>query len=173
MRTIAEKISKVLKKSVALCGDLASWLVIVLVVIVVFDVGARYFFSYSTPALFESEWHLFGFIFLLGAGKTLQDDGHVRVDIFYNRFSKRRKDFVNLVGTLLLLIPFCAVGMVYGAKFAIESFRIAEASPDPGGLPARYIIKSAIPLGFLLLLLQGISNVVEIILRLSITTAKD
>ena len=138
-----------------------SWLSLVLVLVIVVDVFLRYVFNETSAASFELEWHLFGAIFLLGAAYTLQNDRHVRVDVFYHRFSEKTKAWVNLVGTLLLLMPFCVVAFWESLSFVSSSFAIKETSPDPGGLPARYLIKSAIPIGFLLLGLQGISLILQ------------
>ena len=95
-------------------------------------------------------------MFLLGAAWTLDQDKHVRVDLFYQRFGPKTKALINLVGTLIFLIPFCWVTMITSIDFVQSSFLLNETSPDPGGLPARYLIKSAIPLGFGLLMLQGV-----------------
>ena len=138
-------------------GRAVSWLTLLLVLIIVLDVGLRYLFSITSAASFELEWHLFAAIFLLGAAWTLGDDKHVRVDVFYHQFSERNKAIVNLLGSLLFLLPFCTVGFWESLSFVGSSFALRETSPQPGGLPARYVIKSAIPIGFFLLGLQGIS----------------
>jgi len=128
----------------------------------------RYLFNFGSVANAEMEWHLFGAIILLGLGYAYQQDRHVRVDVFYQRFSERQKEWVNLVGTLIFLLPFCVVATYKSIPFVASSFEIRETSPDPGGLPSRYVIKSAIPLGFALLGLQGISKIMkslQVILR--------
>ena len=96
-------------------------------------------------------------MFLLGAAYSLKHDRHVRVDVFYSRFSPKRKALVNFVGSVVFLVPFCLVGIWGSQAFVTTSFMIGETSPDPGGLPARFILKAAIPIGFLLVLLQGIA----------------
>lgn len=113
------------------------------------------------------EWHLFALIFLLGAAYTLKTENHVRVDVFYSKLSERGKAWVNLFGTLLFLIPFCLM-LIYASKnFVINSFNIGETSPDPGGLPGRYILKSIIPIAFFLLLIQSISLMFKSILTIA------
>ncbi len=134
-----------------------SWLSTLLVLVVCYDVFTRYLLESSSVAVQELEWHLFAFIFLLGAAYTLKHDRHVRVDVFYTRFSRRRKAWVNLVGSLLFLLPLCGVAIWASITFAIRAYAIGETSPDPGGLPARFVLKSAIPIGFFFLLLQGIA----------------
>jgi len=138
-------------------GKIVSWLTLLLVLIIVLDVALRYLFSITSAASFELEWHLFATIFLLGSAWTLKEDRHVRVDVFYHRFSEKNKAWVNLLGSLILLFPFCLVGFWESLSFVYSSFMLNETSPQPGGLPARYIIKSTIPIGFLLLGLQGFS----------------
>ena len=86
-------------------GQLVSWLTILLVMVIIGDVLMRYLFSITSAASFELEWHLFATIFLLGAAWTLQQDRHVRVDVFYNSFSARSKAWINLGGTIVLLFP--------------------------------------------------------------------
>ena len=138
-------------------GLAVSWLTGLLVLVVCYDVFTRYLLNNSLVAVQEMEWHLFAFIFLLGSAFTLKHDRHVRVDVFYSRFSPKSKALVNFAGSLLFLIPFCLVGIWGSQAFVKTSFLIGETSPDPGGLPARFILKSAIPIGFFLVLLQGIA----------------
>lgn len=142
-------------------GTSTSILTIFLVIVIVFDVFLRYFFSITSAGSTELEWHLFSAIFLLGAGWTLQQDRHVRVDLFYQNFTDKQKATVNLIGTLVLLIPFCWIGFSESISFVQASFAVRETSPDSGGLPARYLIKAAIPIGFLLLLIQGVSLILK------------
>ncbi|MEM9324429.1 MAG: TRAP transporter small permease subunit [Bacteroidota bacterium] len=142
-------------------GKAIAWLVVFLVLLIVFDVVLRYLFNIGSVANAELEWHLFGAIILLGLGYAYQQDRHVRVDVFYQRFSPKQKEWVNLIGTAIFLLPFCMVAAYKSWPFVMSSFTIQETSPDPGGLPARYIIKSAIPIGFVLLGLQGIAKMIE------------
>ena len=121
----------------------------------------RYAFNKSTAALFELEWHLFAIIFMVGAAYTLKYDKHVRVDVFYTNFSPKRKAWVNLIGTVFFLIPFCVVIISTSIPFVIASYNIMESSADPGGLPYRFIIKATIPIGISLLLLQGVSELLK------------
>ena len=138
-------------------GKTVSWLTIILVLVTCYDVVVRYIFRESSAAFQELEWHLFAILFLVGGAYTLKIDDHVRVDIFYSRFSKEKKALVDFVGSILFLIPFCLV-VIYSSKdFVVNSFLVNETSPDAGGLPARYILKAFIPFSFFLLLLQGIA----------------
>lgn len=129
-----------------------------LVILICIDVLMRYYFSTTEKWVIELEWHIFSLIFLIGASYTFKEDKHVRVDVFYNNFSEKRKALVNLLGNIFFLIPWCIVVIYTSYQYAGVSFSYREISPDPGGLPARYIIKYAITLGFFLLLLQAISS---------------
>ncbi|MEQ8878817.1 MAG: TRAP transporter small permease subunit [Cyclobacteriaceae bacterium] len=156
-----EQLTTLLERSVAQIGKLASWLSLLIVIIIVVDVFMRYTFSITSSASFEIEWHLFGALFLLASGWSLQEDKHVRVDVFYQKFSTKSKAWINLTGTVFLLLPFCYVGFVEGLQFTITSYQIGETSPDPGGLPGRFIIKSMIPAGMFLLGMQGIAIILK------------
>jgi TRAP-type mannitol/chloroaromatic compound transport system permease small subunit len=138
-------------------GRGVAWVTLGLVLVVFVDVVMRYLLNTSFVFTQELEWHIFGFIFLMGAGYTLLHDGHVRVDIIYQRLGFKARAWVNLFGVLLFLIPGCIMVITTGWKFTATSFSILEGSPDPGGIPFRFILKGCIPLGFVLLLLQGIS----------------
>ncbi len=147
-------------------GRKIAWLTSLLVLIIFGDVVMRYFFNTSSAGVFELEWHLFAAIFLLGAAYTLKHDKHVRVDVFYARLNKKQQAWINLIGSLLFLFPFCIVVISSSYKFVENSFYFRESSPDPGGLPARFIIKSTITIGFFLLLMQGLSLVFKCIITI-------
>lgn len=142
-------------------GRTISWLTLLLVLLIVLDVILRYLFNFGSVANAEMEWHLFGILIMLSVGYTYKGDRHVRVDVFYQRFSDNQKHWVDLLGTLLFLLPFCIVGAYKSWPFMMSSFAINETSPDPGGLPARFLIKGTIPLGFILLGLQAIAKAVR------------
>lgn len=148
-------------------GVFISWLTTVLVLVVCYDVFTRYFLKKSSVAVQELEWHLFAVIFLVGAGYTLRYDRHVRVDVFFMKFKPKLQAWINFLGSLIFLIPFCLIGIWSSKAFVINSFVIRETSPDPGGLPARYILKAVIPIGFFLLLLQGVALVFRSIMEIS------
>jgi TRAP-type mannitol/chloroaromatic compound transport system permease small subunit len=138
-------------------GRGVAWVTAGLVMVVFVDVLMRYIFNTSFVFTQELEWHLFGFIFLIGAGYTLLHDGHVRVDIIYQRLGLKGRAWINFFGVLFFLIPGCLMVLTTSWKFTMTSFLMLEGSPDPGGIPFRFIIKGCIPAGFTLLLLQGIS----------------
>lgn len=138
-------------------GRGVAWATGLVVVVVFVDVVMRYVFNTSFVFTQELEWHLFAFIFLMGAGYTLLKDGHVRVDIFYQGMSPRSQAWINLVGVLLFLLPGCVMIIATSLSFVSNSWAVMEGSPDPGGIPYRFILKACIPAGFILVLLQGIS----------------
>lgn len=141
-------------------GKSVAWLTAILMLVVCLDVLTRSL-GESRLVFNEISWHLFAIIFLLGAGYTLKQDRHVRVDVIYCRLSERGKAWVNLLGSLIFLLPFMIVTILASWQFVANSYMIGETSPNPGGLPARYLLKAMIPLGCLFLLLQGLSLMVR------------
>ncbi|MBF0447781.1 MAG: TRAP transporter small permease subunit [Magnetococcales bacterium] len=138
-------------------GRGVSWISVVLVLVVFSDVVMRYLFNHSTVFIQELEWHLFSVLFLLGAGYTLHHDQHVRVDLLYQRLTPIRKAWVNLLGVFFFLLPGCFLIVYVSLPWVMTAYEIGEISPDPGGIPFRFLIKSVVPLGFVLLMLQGVS----------------
>ena len=126
----------------------------------------RYVFSLSFVAVREVEWHLYALIFLLGAAYTLKHDAHVRVDVIFQYFGPRTRALVNVLGTLLFLLPGCWLLIKTSINFVQYAYMIGEVSPDPGGLPLRWLIKAAIPFGFGLVALQGVAFLIRNLLIL-------
>lgn len=147
-------------------GRGVSWVTLGLVLVVFVDVLMRYLFNTSFVFTQELEWHLFAFIFLIGAGYTLLHDGHVRVDIIYQRLGYKGRAWINIIGVLIFLIPGCLMVITSSWKFMLTSYLMLEGSPDPGGIPYRFLIKGCITVGFVLLLLQGISLGIHSMLQL-------
>jgi TRAP-type mannitol/chloroaromatic compound transport system permease small subunit len=139
-------------------GSLIGWVATLMVLIVFYDTIMRYAFNKGNVALQELEWHLFAIVFLIGAAYTLKQGGHVRVDIIYTKLSKKTKALIDFIGTFVFLVPFCVMVILSTMSFVANSWGVREVSPDPGGLGARYILKTMIPIGFSLLLLQGLSE---------------
>jgi TRAP-type mannitol/chloroaromatic compound transport system permease small subunit len=146
-------------------GRGASWLVLLMVLIGAGNAVARYLgrfvgMNLSSNAYLEAQWYLFSLVFLLGAAYTLQRDDHVRVDVLYSRLSRRGRAWIDTVGTVVFLIPFCLFCLWVSWPSIRNSWQVLEGSPDPGGLP-RYPIKTVILIAFVLLILQGISILVD------------
>ena len=148
-------------------GRGVSWVTTGLVAVVFVDVMMRYLFNTSFVFTQELEWHLFAFIFLMGAGYTLLYDGHVRVDIIYQRLSTKSQAWVNFVCCFVFLFPGCFLVIYTSMDFVANSFEVLEGSPDPGGIPFRFILKSCIPAGFVLFALQGVSLMIKSLLTIT------
>jgi len=147
-------------------GRTVAWLVLGMTLLVCYDVADRYLLRGGSIALQELEWHLFALIFLLGAAYTLRHEGHVRIEIFYQLLGARGRALVDLVGHALFLLPFCALVIYASVPFVYNAWAFGEGSPDPGGLPWRFLLKAAIPAGFLLLALQGVAGIIGCIRQL-------
>ena len=142
---------------VAWLGRAAGYLNLVLIMLVVVDVLLRWLFSLTAAWVIELEWHLFSLIFLLGIPYALQQDRHVRVDLFYERFGKPDKRAVDRFGTLLFLLPWAIVLLITSARYAAEAWVAGEGSPNPNGIPYYFPIKAMVPLAAALLFLQGLA----------------
>ncbi len=139
-------------------GIFVSWLTALMVLVVFYDTVMRYAFEKGNVAIQELEWHIFAVVFLIGAAYALKNGAHVRVDIIYTRLGPKARAWIDLLGSFFFLIPF-AVMVIYATQnFIANSWAVREISPDPGGLPARYALKAMIPVGFALLILQGVSE---------------
>jgi TRAP-type mannitol/chloroaromatic compound transport system permease small subunit len=139
-------------------GEWAAWLALGMVLVTFAVVVLRYAFDIGSIALQESVTYMHAVLFMLGIAYTLGRNGHVRVDILYERLSRRGRARVDLIGTLLLLIPVCVLISWLGWAYVAESWRVQEASRETGGLPAVYLLKSLILIMPILLLAQGLSN---------------
>ena len=137
-------------------GVLGSWLLPVMIAVLFLVVLLRYVFNIGWIGLQESVLWLHAAAFLLTAAWTLADDAHVRVDVFYHRFSRRARRRVNRLGTLMLLLPFAGFMLYASVPYVLRSWQIGEASFEAGGLPAIYLLKTLLPIAALLLLLQGL-----------------
>lgn len=134
---------------------LTTALLLALIANVFVDVMLRYMFNNSSIAGQELEWHLFSTLFLLGISLTLQTDNHVRVDVIYNQLKSKYKNMIDLLGFVIFILPISILIIYYGVDFAYQSFLLGEQSGDPGGLSYRFIIKSMIPISFVLVILSG------------------
>jgi len=137
-------------------GRLVAWLAVAMVLVTFLVVVLRYGFDQGSIALQESVTYMHAMLFMLAAAYTLQRDGHVRVDIFYQGFSRRGRAWVDLLGTLVLLIPVCLFILASSWGYVTESWAVHEGSREAGGLPYVYWLKTLMVLMPLLLLLQGV-----------------
>lgn len=141
-------------------GRCAAWLIFACVLISATNAVARYGFNFSSNAFLEIQWYLYSIVFLCAAGYTLRHNAHVRIDIVSGRLSERTRAWIDLGGGLFMLLPAAAILLWFGWSAFLESFRIGEVSPDAGGL-LRWPIKLVIPVAFLLLILQGVSESIK------------
>ena len=144
-----------------LMGWIAGVLNLAMLLNVFYDAIMRYFFSTGSIAMQEMEWHLFALVFLFGIAYGLKEDGHVRVDVLYDRFSPRWKAIVNIGGTLLLLLPLSVLIIEGSVWYVQEAYSSGEVSGDPGGLPYRWLIKLAIPASFLFLIVSATGFIIR------------
>lgn len=136
------------------------WALLAAVVICTVNALIRYTFNASSNAWLEIQWYLFAAMFMLASSHTLKRDEHVRIDVIAGRFSKRTQVWIDLFGFLLFLTPISLLIVYYGVPFALLSIQSAEMSSNAGGLivwPAKLLV----PLGFLLMLLQGVSEIIK------------
>jgi len=142
-------------------GYLAALLVVLLSLLVVYDATMRYLFSAGSIALQEVEWHLFDMVFLLGLSYALKHDKHVRVDIFFERYSADARAIVQMLSMLLLVMPFSLLFLNDAIDMTMQSYLQHEVSSDPGGLTNRWAIKAVLVVGFVLFLLQALSEILK------------
>lgn len=138
-------------------GRIVAWLTLFLVLLVAADVLLRYLFRISSVAAQELEWHILAVIALFGASYTLQQGEHVRVDVFYQHFSPKVKQWMDALLPAIVVVPCMTFIAFQSLQFVQMSWEFFESSPDPGGLPARYLLKVLVPIGFLLVAIQGVA----------------
>ncbi len=138
-------------------GRAVSWLTLAMVLIQFLVVVLRYVFAIGFIPMQESIWYLHGIVFMAGAGYTLLNNGHVRVDIFYREATPRRKALIDFFGSLFLLLPLCVAIFVLSFGYVVNSWKLMERSAEIGGLPLIFALKSMIWVLAILLGLQGIA----------------
>lgn len=144
-----------------LVGRATAWLMPAMAGVTFIVVVLRYGFSQGAIAAQEAVLYMHAAAFLLGASYTLLMDQHVRVDIFYRRFSFRQQAWVNAVGHVLFTLPVCALIVLGSQAYVADAWSILERSPEPGGLPAVYLLKTLIPAMGVLLALQALSQTLK------------
>ena len=145
-----------IERFVDVVGECTSWLALVIVALMATNVLLRYLFNTGSVWSQELEWHLLAPLILFGTSYALRHGEHVRVDIFYAKFSDRTKQIVNLVSALLA-VAISVLFIWFSLQYVQQSYVIGEGSPDPGGIPHRFLLKALIPVGFALLLAQSIA----------------
>lgn len=168
-----EKLADLLESISGWTGRAIAWLTILMVLNTFLVVVLRYVFDTGWIAMQESTVYLHALVFMLGAAATLKDDAHVRVDIFYRGMSHQQRAWVDLMGTLLLLLPVCLFIFSSSLDYVMNSWQLREASPDAGGLPFVYLLKTTLLLMPLLLIIQGGAMVLRCLLVLKHKTTSD
>jgi TRAP-type mannitol/chloroaromatic compound transport system permease small subunit len=141
-------------------GKSAIWIVLIVALVSTANAVMRHTFNYSSNAFLEIQWYLFGLIFFLCSGYTLLHNEHVRIDLLSNKLSKRGRSWIDIFGLLFFLMPMAIAILVLSWPVFIHAFESGEMSNSPGGLivwPARLMI----PVGFVLLILQGLSELIK------------
>jgi len=156
-----QKIDNFFEKLNFVTGKILALLMILLIMNVFYDVVSRYFFHGGSIAMQELEWHIFGVLTLFGISYALREEAHVRVDFLYNNFSNRTKALINILGTLLFIIPFSIFIIYVSYDFVMDSYVTHEISDDPGGLTHRWIIKSMIPFSFVYLIITSFGYITK------------
>lgn len=141
-------------------GQAASWLILIVVLISAGNAVIRKLFDISSNGFLEIQWYLFSATFMLAAAYTLQRNEHIRIDLFTSRLSPRGKAIVDIFGTVLFLMPICLLLIKFGWALFMDTYTTGEMSPDAGGL-IRWPVFLLIPVGFSLLLAQGLSELIK------------
>jgi TRAP-type mannitol/chloroaromatic compound transport system permease small subunit len=142
------------------CGVIANWLVLLSCLVSAGNAGRRYLFSASSNAWIEIQWYMLAGIVLLGAPYALKMNEHVRVDLIYGMVSERTRIWIDIVGGLLFLLPICLIMIYFTWPWFLDSWRINEGSQNAGGLP-QWPVKLVMPIGFGLMALQGVSELIK------------
>lgn len=155
------RVSDWLEAIVDACGRFFSWSWIILMALVVGNVVLRYVANASLVALEELQWHVYAIGFMVGLSYCVLQDGHVRVDVLAERLPAKKRALIEVLGTGLMLIPFCVFVLVYAYPFVERAYLINEVSGAPGGLPMRWVIKSVILFAFGLLLISAVARLLR------------
>ncbi len=154
------QLSKAIDYVNAQFGVIANWLVLLACLISAGNAASRYLFSESSNGWLEVQWYMFAGMVLLGGPYTLKMNEHVRVDLVYGMVSERTRLWIDIVGGFLFLLPICVILVYFTWPWFVESWQIGEQSSNAGGL-IRWPVKLILPLGFALMALQGVSEIIK------------
>lgn len=160
------RLSNLLDRIVSTVGIAVAWLSIPLILVIVFDVVTRRFFVLGSTKLQELEWHLHAILFFLCIGWAYIKNAHVRIELVYERLSRRTQLWIELLGCVLFLIPFCLVVFFHGVDWWERSWSIGEVSDSATGLPYRWAIKAALPVGFVFIFFGAVTVLLRKIVEL-------
>jgi TRAP-type mannitol/chloroaromatic compound transport system permease small subunit len=154
------KISRAIDWVNAQFGVVANWLVLLACLVSAGNAASRYLFSESSNGWLEVQWYMFAGMVLLGGPYTLRRNEHVRVDLIYGSVSERTRIWIDIIGGLLFLLPICLILVYFTWPWFLDSWRIGENSSNAGGL-VRWPVKLLLPVGFALMALQGVSEIIK------------
>lgn len=172
MQKVSLVVAKRIETVIDFFGKVASWLTLAIVLLIVVNVILRYSMSIGSVWAQELEWHLLAAMILFGISFSLLRGDNVRVDLFYANYTPQKKYIVDLISAVLTIII-----AVFFVKLSInyvgQAYSIGEKSPDPGGIPMRWLVKSLIPIGFSLLALQAFAEMLRVIMNRPNAVGKD
>jgi TRAP-type mannitol/chloroaromatic compound transport system permease small subunit len=154
--------SRRIDRAVAAIGKAFSWLWVALIVVITLNVVLRYVFRSGFVALEEMQWHIYSVGFLLGLSYCITMDGHVRIDVMAEHLRPRTRAWIELIGILVLLLPFAIIILIEAVPFVLRSYNLGEVSGSPGGLPGRWVLKSFLVIGFGLVALAALSRLLRV-----------
>jgi TRAP-type mannitol/chloroaromatic compound transport system permease small subunit len=158
---VLTKLESVFDRVIDGVAKVISILLLLMICNVFYDVVMRYFFHNSSVGMQEMEWHLFSIVILYGVGVALKNEGHVRVDFLYEKYSEKTKAVVNILGTIFFLLPLALLVAFGSVEFVLDAYGVGEISEDPGGLTHRWIIKSMIPAAMVFLVFSAVGYVIK------------
>lgn len=160
------RVSEGLDRVIVKIGKVAAWAGLALILLTIFDVVTRRFLVLGSTKLQELEWHFHVILFAFCLGYAYLKDAHVRIDLVRENLNERIQWWIEVAGTLLFLLPYCGLVIYFGIDFTHRSFATQEISASATGLTHRWIIKSAIPIGFGILALSGIAVLLRKVVEL-------
>lgn len=141
-----------------------TWLPLLMALLMALVVLVRHALGQGSIALQEAVMYAHGMALMLGISYTLKQDAHVRVDLFYNRFNATQKRWVNLCGHLFLLLPLCITILVMSLPYVSASWRVLEGSPEVGGIPGIFLLKTLLPVTAVLVALQALAEILRLLI---------
>lgn len=165
--SLLAKLETLIDAVIKAIGQLIAWFTLVMVVVMTVIVVLRYGFDIGWVAMQESVVYMHGIVFMLGIAYTFNQDEHVRVDIFYQKFSAKKRAWVDLLGTLLILFPVCIFLFVYSFDYVMSAWDIFEGSGEAGGIPGVFALKTLLLVMPVLLALQGFATIIKKLLILT------
>ena len=167
------RLSRVLDGFIETLGEWSSWIWTILMLLIVIQVVQRYVIGLGSIQMEETQWHLYAIGFMLGLGFAELRERHVRIDVFAEMFPMRLRYWIEIIGLIGFLLPFCVFVIWWSIPYVIESWEVGEVSAAPGGLPYRYLLKGIITIAFILLAMTAVSRLSRICAALRARPGQD